>query len=183
MIPELDVLEKSITNGLAAINDSIYILIAIFVLIGYLSKYWYDIGYYHSLYKPITKASNLEYWLSHALYGITSVWVISFLLLVAWTLYAMLAGYNSNELAPILACLLFLMAIILPAASSIVIGWWCNSGLISQKKQIRIILFSGESIPAISVYADDGTFLYYVNLDKTWSSIRKNDVASIRQIR
>ncbi|OPY25610.1 MAG: hypothetical protein A4E23_00020 [Methanomethylovorans sp. PtaU1.Bin073] len=183
MTPELSIFVQMIPYGLTVIKDNLPIWITVLVLIGYLSKSWFDIGFYHSLYKPITKASDLEYWLSHALYGITFAWIIAFLLLIAWTIYAVLARYNNNEAAPILASLLILMAILLSSASSLVVGLWRNYRITSQKNGIMIILFSGGPIPAINVYADDGLFLYYINPDKTWSSIRKDAVASIGKIK
>lgn len=156
---------------------------SVLILVAYSAIYFYECGFYWSLYKPTVRDSTLKYSLEHVSLGLILVSFTSVFIIMLTLLYFWIKGFDKNSLIPILAVELILIFIDLILVISWIIGYLMKLLMIKiSKMKKQIITSQGEEISVKMIYAEDEIFLYYMKMDGTGDSIRKDDIKSITSI-
>lgn len=153
---------------------------SVLILVAYSAIYFYERGFYRSLYKPNVRNQTLKYSLEHVSLGIILVSLIVPVTIILLLFCFSIIGFDKNSLTLILAVELILIFIDLIMVISYAFGYVMKHVIIKTlKMKQQIIPFQGDEISVLKIYAEDEIFIYYMKTDGTGASIRKDEIKSI----
>lgn len=155
----------------------------ILVILGYVFEFFYQAGYYRFRYKPLNTTERLLHRSSIGIFFII-LSVLIYAQLVTSKSLKIPQNVNNVTLPDIVGVYAYLFGgfsylLLFGIFLSFVSGYFTS---IIPKKHVMIKTKEAQPLEVREIYSITDDFIFYIDVDGKWGSIRKSDIESMKQV-